>query len=237
MPSLTRLLLAAALGGLCPAFAGPSPTAAQEVRGELRWEERDVPLPGARLLLLSEHGAHVDSAVTDHAGRFRLTAPETGTYYLYFHSDGWASVTSNPVSLQRGSVTAFDFTVRLVAGAAIRQMSDVIRANEHLQSSLPEICGEPLNAEGSGVLVGVVRERKTRRPIGGARVSVATGAGKFSRSTLSTGTGVYVLCNVPAGAAVTVSAEAPDGLSERTSAIIRAGTISWYDLHLRPTRR
>ncbi|HSK17872.1 MAG TPA: carboxypeptidase-like regulatory domain-containing protein [Longimicrobiales bacterium] len=237
MSSPTRLFLAAALGSLCAAVAGPSPAAAQAVRGELRWEERDVPLPGARLLLLSERGAHVDSTVTDDAGRFHLTAPEAGTYYLYFHSDGWASVTSNPVSLERGRVTTFDFTVRLVAGAAIRQMSDVIRANEQLQSSLPEICGGVLDAERTGVLVGVVRDRKTRRPIGGARVSVGTGAGGVARSTLSSETGVYVLCNVPVGAAVNVIADAPDGRSERTSAIIRAGTISWYDLNLRTTRR
>lgn len=237
MSSLTRLLLAAALGGMCAASAAPSRAAGQVVRGELRWEERDAPLPRARLLLLSERGAHVDSTVTDGAGRFHLTAPAPGTYYLYFHSDGWASVTSNPVSLERGSVTAFDFSVRLVAGAAIRQMSDVIRANEHLQSSLPEICGEALDPERTGVLVGVVRDRKTRQAIGGVRVSVGTGAGGVARSTISSDTGVYVLCNVPVGATVKVSAEAPDGRSETTAAIIRAGTISWYDLNLRTIPR
>lgn len=237
MSSLRRLLLGAALGAMCAAMVGPSPVAAQAARGQLRWEERDVPLPGARLLLLSESGARVDSAVTDGSGRFHLAAPEAGTYYLYFHSDGWASVTSNPVSLERGAVTSFDFIVRLVAGAAIRQMSDVIRANEQLQSSLPEICGEAVDPQRAGMLVGVVRDRTTRQPVGGARVSIGADARGSSRSTFSSETGVYVLCNVPVGAAVNVSADAPDGRSERTSAIIRAGTISWYDLNLRTTRR
>ena len=233
MSSVTRLLLAAALGGLFAASAGPPPAAAQAVSGQLRWEERNVPLPRARLLLLTERGARVDSTVTDASGRFHLTAAEPGTHYLYFHSDGWASVTSNRVSLERGRVTAFDFKVRLVAGAALREMSDVIRANEHLQSSLPEICGGVLDAERAGVLVGVVRDRKTRQPIGGARVSAGTAAGGVARSTLSTDTGVYVLCNVPLGAAVRVDADAPDGRTESTTASIRAGTISWYDLNLR----
>ena len=237
MSSLTRFLFGAALGVVCAVIVGPSPVSAQAVRGLLRWEERDVPLPGARLLLLSESGARVDSTVTDGEGRFHLTASGPGTHYLYFHADGWASVTSNPVPLERGAVTSFDFIVRLVAGAAIRQMSDVIRANEQLQSSLPEICGEAVDPQRTGMLVGVVRDRTMRQPVGGARVSIGADARGFSRSTFSSETGVYVLCNVPVGAAVNVSAEAPDGRFERTSAIIRAGTISWYDLNLRATRR
>jgi hypothetical protein len=42
---------------------------------------------------------------------------------------------------------------------------------------------------------------------------------------------------VPVGANVEIVAESPDGTySEATEVEIRAGTISWYDLSLRPRR-
>ena len=103
-----------------------------------------------------------------------------------------------------------------------------------------ELCGEPPRPWEAGILVGVVRRHPRAEPLAGAVVRVrvpVAGAEPFEKATVSSANGVYVLCNVPVGATIKVSAEASDGRSERTSAIIRAGTISWYDLNLRTMPR
>jgi hypothetical protein len=218
------------------AGAMAAPAAAQAVRGDLRDADRDRLLPGARLYLLDEDGIAVDSTLTDGAGRYHLAAPVAGDYVVYFQIDGWASYGSEPLRLTAGSVADPGFRVPLIRIDAIRQMSDMVRADERLQSSLPEICGGALRQWEAGVLLGVVRERASGDPIAGARVAVATAGAGVARSTLSGEAGIYILCNVPLGPAVELMATAPDGTTETTDVEIRAGTISWYDLPLGPRR-
>lgn len=217
--------------------ASSSPAAGQGVRGDLRDRDRDRVLPGARLYLLNDAGAAVDSTLTAPDGSYRLAAPSAGVYVVYFQIDGWASVGSEHMRLGADTVVEFAFRVPLIHNSAMRQMSDIIGGDARLQSSLPEICGEALQPAVSGLLVGVVRLRATRKPVAGARVAVSTADAGVTRSTISGENGVYILCNVPLGAAVEIVAEAPDGrLIERTDVEIRAGTISWYDLSLGPRR-
>lgn len=226
-----------ALVALILLLAAAAPASAQAVLGELRDADRDRAVPGARLYLLEPGGSAVDSTFTDEAGRFRLAAPERGVYTVYFQIDGWASVASQPVPLGAGAVTDFVFPVQLVSSTALRHMSELISADERLQSSLPEICGEALRPWEAGLLVGVVRARATSEPIAGARVAVATGPADVARATLSSDRGIYILCNVPLGAAVQITVEAPDGTVERTEVEIRAGMVSWYDLPVGPRGR
>jgi hypothetical protein len=235
VPILRALAALAALVLLLPVAAPP--VVAQAVRGDLRDADRDRLLPGARLLLLNEAGAAVDSTHTDRAGRFHLTAPHAGSYTIYFRVDGWAGVPSDPIRLAEGATTDYEFRPPLVATTAIRQMSDVLGMEPRLQQALPEICGEPFRGWEAGLLVGVVRRRASGAPVPGALVAVAAAAGPVVRSTFASENGVYVLCNVPVGSAVTITIEAPDGASETTDVEIRAGTASWYDLPIGPRRR
>ena len=226
-----------ALAVIAIVAAAVAPASAQVVRGELRGADAGQPVPGARLHLLSESGVAVDSTITDRAGGFRLHAPAGGVYVVHFQMDGWASITSEPVQLETGATTDFDFRVLLVPGAALRQMSEMIARDERMQTALPDLCGEELRSWEAGMLVGVVRLRATRAPVAGARVSVSTPGGDVIRSTLSGESGIYILCNVPPGPAVDVSAAMPDGAGESTDVEIRAGTVSWYDILLGPRRR
>jgi hypothetical protein len=151
--------------------------------------------------------------------------------------DGYADVSSETLRLADGGVTAFDFAVPLVSTAAMRQMGEMIRTDERLQSSLPEICGEELRMWEAGLLVGTVRARATEAPVPGTRVSVDLGGDGSIRSTLSSPAGVFVLCNVPLGTSVEVVTEAPGTPPDTTRVEIRAGMVSWYDLFVGPRRR
>lgn len=221
----------AALGMLLAALAPAA--AAQNVHGLLHDDDRNRPLPGFRLYLLSDSGTAVDSTTTDRAGAFLLHAPAAGEYVVYLRMDGWTSVASEPLRLETGATRAFEFRVSLVSNSAFRQMNEMIATDPRLQSRLPEACGEALRPWEAGLLVGVVRERAGRSPIAGARVAVLSADGTVVRSTISSDEGIYLLCNVPLGAAVEIAAETPDGRTRTTQVEIRAGTVSWYDLFFR----
>ncbi|HSJ23752.1 MAG TPA: carboxypeptidase-like regulatory domain-containing protein [Longimicrobiales bacterium] len=218
-------------------LAGARPALGQAVNGTLRAEDPDRPIAGARLILLDTDGAPVDSAVTERAGTFRLSASAAGSYTVYFHLDGWAGVPSRALELETGATMEFEFRVPLIANSAIRQMSDVLGMERWLQGSLSEICGEPYRGWEAGLLVGVVRRGSSWEPIGGARVAVLDDSGAEARSSIATESGVYVLCNVPVGDAVGILIELADGTTERTDVEIRPGTASWYDLPVGPRRR
>jgi len=218
--------------------AAAAPAFGQAVRGQVRAEDRGTPLPGARLLLLSDAGSVVDTATSDATGHFRLAAPSAGEYVVYFQMDGWASVPSEAVQLQAGTTTAFDFRVTLIASEALREMSDIIGMEPRLQQALPEICGEALRPWEAGLLVGRVRARATGEPVAGVRVAVAPADGGATvRSTVSSENGVYVLCNVPVGTGVHIITSTPQGAADTTRVEIRAGSAAWYDLMTGPARR
>jgi hypothetical protein len=170
MPAIVRFIL----GSFLVLLAGSAPpVTAQAVRGDLRDVDQNRPLPGARLYLLNEDAVAVDSTLTDRTGRFRLAAPDDGEYTVYFRIDGWASFGSKTLRLESDTIVDLEFRVPLVHNSALSQMRDIIDMDERLQSSLPELCGEPLRPWEAGLLVGVIRVRATGEPIAGARVAVA----------------------------------------------------------------
>lgn len=227
--SLPARLVSGAFQALVVLALAATSAGAQAVRGQLLDAERGVPLPGARLLLVTEAGAVLDSTVSDGQGRYRLEAPEPGSYALYFDMDGWAGVPSDQLQLKQGATTVFDFRVPLLSDAESSRISDIITADRRLQRPLPELCGEPVRAWEAGLLVGVVRERGSDRPVAGARIGVAGGGG--TRETVSNDRGIYVLCNVMAGSAVKIVVTGPQGVSETVTVEVRAGTVGWYDLY------
>jgi len=211
------------------------PAVAQSVRGRLLDVELGQPLAGARLLLLNANSEAVDSAVSDQAGSFRLRAPSAGSYMIYFDKDGWAAVPSDQLHLAHGVTTDFEFRVPLVSDAEVRRISEIITAEGRLQRPLTELCGEPVRAWEAGLLVGVVRERGTDRPVAGARIAVADASA--TRATVTSERGIYVLCNVLASPAVRIVVTSPPGLADTTRVEVRAGTVGWYDLEVRTRRQ
>ena len=117
----------------------------------------------------------------------------------------------------------------------VSHIANILDMEARLQGSLSEICGEPFRGWEAGLLIGIVRERMSQRPVPHARVSVAHD-GTAARTTLSSDTGVYVLCNVPAGNAINVIAATPAGARQTYTLEIRAGSARWYDLVIDPAR-
>lgn len=208
---------------------------AQVVTGTAADSERERPLAGAALLLVDSAGAVVDSARAASGGRFSLVAPGPGEYFVHVRLDGWAGVPSGGFIVRRGEDRRFEVRVPLIGVRALGQMSSLLDDDE-MQRPLPELCGEELRPWEAGVLVGVVRDRRTRQPVAGARVSASTAEGEVLRSTVSSARGSYILCNLLADQPLRVEAEAGDGRRDRLEPEIRAGTTSWYDLFLRPPR-
>lgn len=194
---------------------------AQTVRGRVTDQAGNRPIAGARLYLLPDSGPSVDSTRAASDGRYELHATTPGNYRVHFQMDGWATYSSELLAVE--DTVAFDFEVPLVSNAALHEMSAIVAGDERLQTSLPELCGEELRTTEAGLLIGVVRDRRTRSPIAGARVSVG------ERVTQSNERGVYILCNVPLGPDVEVTVERDDARSV-TPVEIRRGMVSWYDL-------
>ena len=203
--------------------------AAQTVTGTASDAELGRPLAGAALLLVDSDGAAVDSARADARGAFRLRAPAAGNYIIHVRLDGWAGVPSEEFTVSPGEDGQVDVRIPLIGMAALRQMSSMLE-DEELQRPLEETCGEALRPWEAGLLLGVVRDRRSRAPVAGARVWAASPDGELIRSTVSNDRGKYVLCNLAAGADLRVSAETPDGRAGAVRPEIRAGVAAWFDV-------
>lgn len=83
------------------ALAAPSLTA-QTVRGVLTVDGTSTPSAGAIVTLLHPDGGTAATARSDGAGRFRLTAPGSGTYQLRVERVGFRTVTAAPFALAAG---------------------------------------------------------------------------------------------------------------------------------------
>lgn len=233
-PDRGRTVRAAAAGALALLLVlAPVAVDAQRLGGTVLDRDRDVALPGAALLLLDSAGAVVDSTRADARGRFRLTAPAAGTYTVHVHLDGWAGVPSDPIRVEPGVDRETDVRVPLIGPAALRHMSSMLD-DESLQRPFEEMCGEALRPWEAGVLLGVIRDRATRRAVAGARVVAYGPEGEPLRSTISNDRGNYILCNLPAGLAIRVVAEAEGGARGETDPEIRRGVAAWYDIPVRP---
>lgn len=202
-------------------------------------EEGGRPLADATVLLLRPGHPVVDSTRTDADGRFHLTADSAGEHLLHVRPEGYLSW-SEPVEIRTGGAVRQRVEMPLMATATARSMAETIQREAALQLPLAELCAEPLRPWEAGLLVGVARDRDTLEPVTGAVVSVSPGTngqtggeeaareGRRRWSTVSAGSGAYWICNLPPGEHRVV-AEAPGFRSDTSTAVIRAGTISWYD--------
>jgi len=87
------------------------PAAAQSVRGQLTDSITRVPIPGAFLTLVDEHGGERARTITNAAGEFLLTAPSAGTYRLRSKRIGFRPYVSRPLTLRDGEVISYQVVV------------------------------------------------------------------------------------------------------------------------------
>jgi hypothetical protein len=217
--------------------AAPRTLAAQTVAGRVVTEDGGVPVPGADIWLMSEGGSRVDSTRTDGAGGFQLRAEAPGTYRLYMVLEGYASQSTAAFELTAGQTLRRDVPYSLVSVRAMQIMGDAISRDSMLQQDLPKICGEALRPWESGLLVGVIRDRRTEQPIPNAVVTVQPPATPDStpapRSTVSNQHGTYIFCNIPQGDDITLRVRAPGRPVQEEKVRVRNGMIGWYDVYVR----
>jgi hypothetical protein len=133
-PVLLALLLAAPLG-------------AQSVSGNFV-DQAGAPVPSARVTLRDETGRVVHSALTDASGRFALRAPAAGRYVLRAERIGFASTSSEPLTLAAGE----QVTHRLVGGGQ-RVLLDAVVVEGETRCAL-----RPGVSEETSVVWGEVRK-------------------------------------------------------------------------------
>jgi hypothetical protein len=217
---------------------------AQAVEGVVFAPDHDRAVDGAAVLLLGDDPAPLDSARTDDRGRYRLAAPGAGEYLVHVRYEGYLSVTEW-VRVPASGTVRLRIDMPLVSATAARGIQDLLEREDALRLPLDQICREPLRPWEAGLLVGVTRDGTTMEPVPEAIVLVdpigeddepLPGPGGAGRRTfVSTAAGAYWLCNLPAGR-VRVVARAPGFRPDTTVAVIRAGTVSWYDALMRRSR-
>jgi len=187
--------------GLAPAAPGFQGTI---VSGTVHDSIAGRPLPGAVVQLVHSEDASrfARTVISDSLGRYAFDSVPDGRYTLGFFHGMLDSLGMQPVaravSINRNGALRADLAI---PGA--RRLRDVL-------------CG-PRTATNSGaVVIGVIRDARTRAPISGVRVvgqwhEVTLGVGGIQqrmprRVTTSEENGSYVLCNVPAPGLVSVIA-------------------------------
>jgi len=93
------------------ALAVPSALTAQSVRGQLTDSVTHVPLPGAFLTLMDQHGVEKARTITNGGGEFLVTAPAPGVYRLRSKRIGFRSYVSPPLTLAAGSTSTYNAVV------------------------------------------------------------------------------------------------------------------------------
>ena len=238
---------------LFPGLVGtPTASGAQSVRGTVVDADRGRTIPDAAVFLVDTLTIAVDTATTDSAGRFVLRAPGPGSFFITVRPDGYLSY-SDPVRVTGDSV-AHRVEMPLLSVEAARTMHDAIEREEAFRLDLDEMCTGPVRPWEAGILVGISRDRATLEPVPRAAVRLepvpsegdrkkrpqvsaeetSSEPTEWPRTRLATQTGAYWFCNVPPGRARVV-ARARGFVADTSYAVIRAGTISWYDALLRQT--
>jgi hypothetical protein len=236
--------MAAAFGALLALAPGAAPAHAQVVWATVVGKNDGRPVRGARVYLVRESGAPVDSALSDGDGRTRLTADSAGTFVLYAHIKGFVAFASAPFRLRAHEMLQQQFALPLIPMATLQQIGAMVRNDPMLQRNLSTICGEKPRA-GNGIVVGVVHAPGSQTPVADALVTLAppapdsTVAQKSKAKPrppitgVSNAHGTYVLCNVPAGDA-SLQAHAEGWRPGSVSLRVQAGIVLWQDVTLEP---
>jgi hypothetical protein len=177
---------------------------------------RAEPLAGATVTLVGTDR----TAETDAEGRFAIDGLLEGEYSVSFSHPSLDSLTFIPdpveVTLRRDRAT------------------DVRLAVPSWGSILASLCGDTAQHQGTGAVVGVVRDSTASAPVAGATVSVI--ADRLVSETRTDGAGSYRVCGVPAESPVTVVAWDETLASNEASLRLASGQIMRRDLELSRAR-
>lgn len=136
------------------------------------------------------------TATTGSGGRFRMSLPLEGRYRLSFHHPAVDTLEVVPAALE----------VTLRPGL----VEEVELATPSLPTLLAGPCLDRAREEGTGILVGRVRDRFSDVPVPGAGIRIApaeAGAGPALTAAADV-TGTFRFCEVPAGPEYRMTAEA-----------------------------
>jgi hypothetical protein len=84
---------------------------AQTIQGTLLDRNTDRPIATARIVLVSEAGDSVASALTNAAGRFVVRSPRAGGYYLMASGLGYRETTAGIFDLEPGGEMTVEFRI------------------------------------------------------------------------------------------------------------------------------
>lgn len=235
--------------GLC-LVGFPPPAAAQLVRGLVVDSVSGSAVDGGTVALLNATGTEVRRTRTDPVGQFLIRAPGPGTYRLRALGAGFRESLFPPFELAADTMLTFQLLVPSVDIPAPPSGADIVA----------DVCPTPVPPE-VPVVVGVVSDAATGRPVAGAQVRLSwsdlpdglarLGAVSDARGTAEAGsTGFYAVCGVPTGTDVQFVAEHLGDLSppiivrfRPTEALVGGeripmlGQLFRLDLPLQPPRR
>ena len=86
--------------------------AAQVVRGRVLDTQGDLPVPLAEAILVTEAGEEVAKAIGNVNGRFHLSAPSPGSYFLYAEGLAYFSSVEGPLWLSEGDTLDVEFRLQ-----------------------------------------------------------------------------------------------------------------------------
>lgn len=217
---------------VCPVGA----LTAQTVEGVVVDGRNGLPVPGAFLTLIADDDVVHDTITSDRRGQFTLRAGAAGLYMIGTERVAYASMLSDGIALDAGITVSYRLEVPPLSLKNMQQIAETLDRNQRLQRGVGELCRGRMNPVEGGILLGVVRDGRTREPVSGAiarfRLTDGGEAGEvFTAVTDRYGT--YLFCFVPKGDDVGVSVRAPGYRPSSQEVEIRPGTISWYDFRLR----
>jgi len=230
-----RVLAAVVFVPVLLLFGLVRPSAAQSVVGVVTDGRTGAPVPGTFLSLVDDSDVVQDTVTTDRNGQFRLRASEAGSYAISAEREDYASILSGELHLTGGAPVSYTMELPPVSLNNMQRISETMGRNERLRSGVVELCRGRMNPVEGGILLGVVRDSRTREPVPGAvaHLPPLDDAG-VPGTAVTDRHGTYIFCFVPARERVSVRVEAAGYRPDEQVVEIRRGTISWYDFRLRP---
>jgi Carboxypeptidase regulatory-like domain len=214
----------------------PGVATAQTIVGVLVDAQSGRPIQGAFLSLLAADNAIHDTLTSDRRGQFELKATEAGIYMISTEREAYASILSDGIALEAGTSVSYTLEVPPLSIRNMQQIGETLDRNQRLRRGVAELCRGRMNPVDGGILLGVVRDARTREPLSGAvarfRVHVGGDPGEVS-TAVTDPFGTYLFCFVPAGDRIEVVVGAPGFQTSSQEVEVQPGTISWYDFRLR----
>jgi len=153
-----------------------APLGAQSVEGTLVDSDANLPIAGARVILLDADHEQVRRTTTDIDGRFMLRAADPGIYMLVAERDGYATTLSEPLELGfQEPVSDYVLTISALRSAPEEQIPvenavaaeelDPYEAAQRFAAMIRQACEPRYEPDQHGILVGVVRDSVARVPL------------------------------------------------------------------------